>query len=109
MQPILLAEDRSLAVPPGEAIRTGYVHVDKIRLACRVRMAVGDVDRAYQRRLQLGDHQPWPCPRGVWEGDRFAVIDGRHDVVAATMLGQEWILVAWPEPADPSQQGAAES
>ena len=107
MQPILLAEDRSLAVPPGQTIRTGYVHIDQIRLACRARMAVGDVNGAYQRRLQLGDHQPWPCPRGEWDGERFVVIDGRHDVVAATMLGQEWILVAWPEPTETPEQGSS--
>lgn len=97
MQPILLAEDRSLAVPPGATVRTGYVAIDAVKLACRDRMAVGDVDRAYQRRLQLGDHQPWPCPRGHWEGDRFVVVDGRHDVIAATMLGLDHVLVAWPE------------
>jgi hypothetical protein len=96
MQPISLIEDRSLAVPPGQTVVTGYVHVDALRLACRARMAVGDVDRAYQRRIQLGDHQPWPPPRGVWHGDRFVVIDGRHDVIAAMMLGQEHVLVAWP-------------
>lgn len=100
MQPIMMAEDRSLAVPPGDTIRTGYVHVDQVKLACRARMAVGDVDRAYQRRLQLGDHQPWPCPRGYWEGDRFVIVDGRHDTVAAMMLGLEHILVAWPETAN---------
>ncbi|WP_018261343.1 hypothetical protein [Methylobacterium sp. WSM2598] len=99
MTPILFAEDRSLAVPPGRRVVTGYVHVDQIVLGCRARMAIGDVDRAYQRRLQLGDHQPWPCPRGEWVGERFQVIDGRHDCVAALMLGLEHILVAWPEPA----------
>ncbi len=98
MSPIVHAEDRSLSVPPGQRVVTGYVHVDDLMLGCRARMAVGDVDRAYQRRLQLGDHQPWPCPRGEWRGDRFVVLDGRHDVVAATMLGQEHVLVAWPEP-----------
>lgn len=105
MHPIHLAEDRSLAVPPGRRVVTDYVHIDRIRFGCRARMAVGDVDRAYQRRLQLGDHQPWPCPRGEWDGapgapaSRFTVIDGRHDVTAALMLGQEWVLVAWPEDA----------
>ncbi len=97
MTPVVIAEDRSLAVPPGRTIRTGYVAVEQVRLACRERMAVGDVDRAYQRRLQLGEHQPWPCPRGHWEGDRFVVVDGRHDFVAALMLGLSHVLVAWPE------------
>lgn len=97
MQPITLAEDRSLRVPAGQLVRTGYVPIDAIRLACRDRMAVGDVATAYQRRLQLGADQPWPCPRGEWDGDRFVVFDGRHDVLAAMMLGVEYVLVAWPE------------
>jgi len=93
----MLAEDRSLAVPPGQRVVTGYAHIDQVKFACRARMAIGDVDRAYQQRLQLGDHQPWPCPRGYWEGDRYVVVDGRHSVAAALLLGQEYILVAWPE------------
>jgi hypothetical protein len=107
MQPVLLAEDRSLAVAPGATVITGYVSVDVVRLACRARMAVGDVDRAYQRRLQLGDHQPWPCPRGHWEGERFVIVDGRHDFVAALMLGLEYILVAWPGEASSDVRPAA--
>ncbi|VWX51772.1 hypothetical protein [Novosphingobium sp. 9U] len=99
IEPVFTAEDRSIAVPPGHVIRTDYVHVDAVKLACRARMAVGDVDRAYQKRLQLGDRQPWPCPRGHWEGDRFVIVDGRHEFVAALMLGIEWVLVAWVEPA----------
>jgi len=62
-------------------------------------MSIGDVDRAYQKRLQLGDRQPWPCPRGHWEGDRFVIVDGRHEYVSCLMLGIEWVLVAWVEPA----------
>lgn len=97
MTPVALAEDRSIAVPPGRLIRTGYVSVWDVRLACRERMAIGDVKGAFERRLQLGDHQPWPCPRGEWQGDEFVIIDGRHEYVAALMLGQDHILVAWPE------------
>lgn len=98
IEPVFTTEDRSIAVPPGHVIRTDYVHVDQVKLACRARMAVGDVDRAYQKRLQLGDRQPWPCPRGHWEGDRFVIVDGRHEYVATLMLGLEWVLVAWVEP-----------
>lgn len=99
MNGIAVVEDRSLAVPPGQHVVTGYVPIHKVRLACRDRMAIGDVRTAYERRIQLGDHQPWPCPRGQWDGDAFVVIDGRHDYVAALMLGLEHILVAWPESA----------
>ena len=87
MTPILHAEDRSLSVPPGQLVVTGYVPVDAVRLACRARMAVGDVDRAYQRRLQLGHNQPWPCPRGEWDGDRFVIIDGLCRAVTKQATG----------------------
>lgn len=97
--PVLTAEDRSVAVPPGHVIRTEYVHIDHVELACRDRMAVGDVKIAYERQLQLGSHQRWPCPRGHWANGNFVIADGRHQFVAALMLGLEWLLVAWVEPA----------
>lgn len=92
---IMTYEDRSISVPPGALVKTGYVKMEQVRLACRDRMAVGDVDRAYQRRIQLNGHQPWPCPRGRWDDGMFVIEDGRHDYVAALMLGCEYILVAW--------------
>ncbi|HEX2020262.1 MAG TPA: hypothetical protein VGO17_15110 [Aurantimonas sp.] len=86
-------------MPAGHVVRTGYVPVFDVILACRDRMAVGDVDRAYQKRLQLGSRQPWPCPRGHWQGNRFVIVDGRHEYVATLMLGLSHILVAWIEEA----------
>jgi hypothetical protein len=97
--PVVLAQDRTLAVPKGMLIRTAYVKVEDITLACKDRMSVGDVERAYNKRLQLGGElQPWPCPCGKWEGNRFAIYDGRHEYIAAVMLGTAEILVAWIEP-----------
>lgn len=95
--PLLIAEDRGLAVPPGATVRTGYVPVHDVRLACKARMAVGDVEAAYRRRIGCAPAQPWPCPVGKWGGDRFEIHDGRHEYVAALMLGCEHILVAWVE------------
>lgn len=92
------AEDRSLVIPPNYIVTTGYVAIHKVRLACRERMAVGDVGAAYQRLLQLGDGQRWPCPNGYWEGDTFVIKDGRHEYVASLMLGKERLLVAWAGP-----------
>lgn len=97
VQPIALVQDRSIAVPPGAVIRTDYVDVFRCRLSCRATMAMGDVNTAYQKRIQLGERQPWPCPRGHWDGDTFVVVDGRHEWVAAVMLGLSHILVAWIE------------
>lgn len=92
---VLLAADRTLRVPRGATVRTGYVDVFRVRLDCRDRMAVGDVAEKYRELLQLGDGCRWPCPVGYWEGDTFHVTDGRHEWVAAVMLGREQILVAW--------------
>lgn len=100
-EPIRLAEDRSMLVPPGCIVRTGYVAVEAVTLACRDRMAIGDVKIAFERLLQFGENQPWPCPRGEWSGERFTIVDGRHEYVASLMLGRSHILVAWIEDRRP--------
>jgi hypothetical protein len=87
--------DRSLTIPPGHRVSTGYVDVFQCRLACRERMAVGDVDRSYQRLLQQAPSQSWPPPVGRWEADRFVIEDGRHEYIAAVMLGFSHLFVAW--------------
>ncbi|MER8811414.1 hypothetical protein [Mesorhizobium sp. M0965] len=91
--------DRSMVVPPGHIVETGYVPVEDVILACRERMAIGDVNTAYQKRLQLGACQSWPPPRGHWQGNRFVLVDGRHEFIAALMLGQSHLLVAWQKEA----------
>lgn len=96
-EPALIAEDRHFLVPQDHIVKTDYVRIEDVKLACRDRMAVGDVEVAYRRRLQLGNKQPFPCPYGYWEGDRFVLVDGRHDYVACLMIGHTHILVAWLE------------
>lgn len=96
-EPLALAEDRALAIPAGHLVRTAHVDVFKVRLANRSRMAVGDIDRAYQKRLQLGDAHPFPCPNGEWAGDTFVIFDGRHEWLATVALGHPTLLVAWVE------------
>lgn len=95
--PLTSAEDRALRIPAGHIVRTGYVAVDRVVMANRTRMAVGDVDRAYQKRLQLGDAQSWPPPYGTWQGEQFCLLDGRHEYVATLMLGHRYLFVAWVE------------
>lgn len=95
MQHVSTAEDRSILVPPGKVVVTGYVKIDGLIFACRDRMSIGDLDVAYRRRLQCGTSQPWPCPRGHWKGETFVIDDGRHEAIAAMMLGVEYILCAW--------------
>lgn len=100
-----MTSDRSLRVPAGCIVLTGYVPVHRVRLGCRDRMAVGDVETAYRKRLQLGAAQEWPPPRGRWENDdtdgarQFVIEDGRHAYVAALMCGLDFLLVAWVEDA----------
>ena len=97
MTPLRVAEDRALAIPAGKIVRTAYAPIDSIRLACRDRMDIGAVEKAMQRRLGIQPAQPWPCPNGRWESGAFILADGRHDYVAALLLGIEHILVAWVE------------
>ena len=96
----MFTPDRTLRVPAGATVATGYVAIENIILACRERMAVGDVNQAYQKALQLGSDQSFPPPNGRWEGDRFIVHDGRHEVVARLMLGCTHVFVAWLNAGD---------
>lgn len=92
--------DRSLSVPPGKIIKTQYVSIWDCKMACRERMAVGDINGAYQKLLQLGDHSSWPCINGYWDTlCTFIIQDGRHEYIASLMMGKEYILVAWIEDA----------
>lgn len=95
--PLSTAEDRVLRVSPGTIVRTAWISVFACRLANRERMAIGDIDRAYQRRLQAGADNPFPCPNGAWSGGTFVIFDGRHEWIAAVALGHDQILVAWTE------------
>lgn len=95
MVPVMIGEDRSMTVPQGRVVKTAYVPIDRVYLGNRSRMGVGDVERAMQRRMAASPGQPWPCPVGEWDGDRFRIADGRHEYVAALMLGDQFILVAW--------------
>lgn len=92
-----MTPDRAVLVPAGKTIRTGYVWVWDCILDNRERMAVGDIDRAYQRLLQQGNSSQWPFPYGYWEEGKFHIQDGRHEYIASLMLSKEHILVAWLE------------
>jgi len=96
MSAVATPQDRTLSVPPGKIVKTGYVHVFNVELACRERMAVGDVAGAFQKLICLGDHSPWLPPNGYWlDNGKFRIVDGRHEWVASVMLGKDYMLVAW--------------
>jgi len=97
IEPVTFAEDRSMAVPPAHLVRTSYVAIEQVTMACRERMTPGDVKGAYEKLLQLNGAQPWPSPRGHWNGERFVIVDGRHQYIASLMLGLTHVLVAWVE------------
>lgn len=101
---LTLTEDRGLAVPAGATISTGYARIDRVRLACRDRMAIGDVDLSMRRLLQTAPAQPWPPPVGRWDGEIFEIHDGRHAYVAALMLGYEALFVAWITPVGEKEE-----
>ena len=99
MRHVAIPEDRTIAVEPGYRVLTGYVPIHHVRLACRDRMAVGDVEAAYRRQLCLGARQAFPPPFGYWGGEWFVILDGRHAYVSAVMHGFDHLLVAWLDDA----------
>lgn len=94
---VTFQEDKTIAVPPGKIVKTQYVPIHDITFGCRDSMAIGDVDRAFQRLIQIAPNQPFPCPIGHWTDESFEIVDGRHTYVAMLMLGYEYILVAWED------------
>ena len=70
-----------------QVMRTAWVDSDLCKFECRVPMSPEAVEKKFRRLLNLGDRAPWPPVVGHWEGERFLVDDGRHDCLAALMLG----------------------
>jgi hypothetical protein len=92
---VLVAEDRSMCVQPHQVVQTAWVDIDLCKLGCRMPMSPEAVEKKFRRLLNLGDCAPWPPIVGHWEGERFLVDDGRHDYLAALMLGREKVFVCW--------------
>lgn len=90
-------KDRNLVVPPQAIVKTAWVDVDVCRLGCRERMDFAAIERAGRELLQLAGGQMFPPVNGRWEGERFVVLDGRHEYLAALALGRTRVLVAWME------------
>lgn len=94
-----LANDRALRVRSTEKVCTAWVSVDGIRMANRTRMSPEAVEKKYRELLQLGFDQSFPPPNGYWDpvDGAFVILDGRHEYLAALMLGRDKLFVAWVE------------
>lgn len=86
-----------MCVQPHQVVRTAWVDIDLCRLSFRLPMSPEAVEKKYRRLLNLGDGAPWPPVVGHWENGRFVVCDGRHDYLAALMIGREKLFVCWLE------------
>jgi hypothetical protein len=99
---VAVPEDRSMCVQLYQVVRTAWVDIDLCRLSFRMPMSPEAVEKKFRRLLSLGDCAPWPPVVGHCEDGRFFVCDGRHDYLAALMIGRTKLFVCWletvPEP-----------
>jgi hypothetical protein len=102
---VMVAEDRSMCVQPYQVERTAWVDIDLCKLGSRLPMSPEAVEKKFRRLLNIGDCAPWPPIVGHWEDGRFLVDDGRHDYLAALMMGREKLFVCWLEEADATAVG----
>jgi hypothetical protein len=105
---VIVAEDRTMCVQPHQLVRTAWVDIDLCRLGFRVPMSPEAVEKKFRRLLNIGECAPWPPVVGHWEGGRFVVDDGRHDYLAALMLGRDKLFVCWLEAAGCPDSAAVE-
>lgn len=96
---VMVAEDRSMCIQPYQVVRTAWVDIDLCKLGFRLPMSPEAVEKKFRRLLNIGDCAPWPPVVGHWDDGRFFVDDGRHDYLAALMIGRERLFVCWLETA----------
>lgn len=101
-----------LHIPPGYVEKTARVPAHKIVMACKDRMAIGDVERYYRdlqgERTYRESNTLSPPPKGYWDpAGNFRLLDGRHRYLAHLMHGDRDIVVRWnvPETGDRSPPG----
>jgi hypothetical protein len=94
---VMVAEDRSMCVQPHQVVRTAWVDIDLCKLGFRLPMSPEAVEKKFRKLLNIGNCAPWPPIVGHWEGERFLVDDGRHDYLAALMMGRDKLFVCWLE------------
>jgi hypothetical protein len=94
---VRIAEERSLSVRPDQIVKTEWIDINSCILGCRIMMSPEAVIEKFRRFLNVGDNSPWPPVVGHWQGARFVVMDGRHEYLAALMIGREKLFVCWLE------------
>lgn len=94
--PAWVADDRTLRVEPGQVVESQWVDIGQCVIANHARMSLEAVGEKYRRLICQGEAAVWPPITGYWREDgRFAVCDGRHEMVAAIIAGRARVLVAW--------------
>jgi hypothetical protein len=94
--PLSISLDRSMLVPRGHTVRTGWVDIYQIRFASNRPVSEGDMREARQKVLAGGDCATWPPPVGQWTGpSTFTITDGHHEAFARLECGWRQLLVAW--------------
>jgi hypothetical protein len=88
-------EDRSMCVQPGEGVTADWIDIDCCRLGSRVQMSPEAVEKKFRKLLQQDQAGSWPPIVGHWNGARFVVDDGRHEYLAALMIGRARLFVCW--------------
>lgn len=94
---VRVVEDRSLCIQPDQVVKSDWIDIDCCKLGLHSRMTPEAVEKKWRRLLQQGEAACWPPVVGHWEGERFVVCDGRHEYIAALMLGRTRTYVAWLE------------
>lgn len=92
---VMVWGDRTIQVPVGKVVRTGYVETHKVRLDNTTPVAIGDVQEKYEVVKQNSPNAVFPAPMGEWRGDEFWIEDGRHTYFAYLLNGYTNILVMW--------------
>lgn len=103
------AEDRTLSVRPDQVVCTAWVNIDLCSLGNRTPMSPEAVGVSHQKLLCMGDDGRWPPPVGEWQGKRFVIHDGRHELLASLMRGRTRMFVAWVEAATDALPAACSS
>lgn len=98
-------------VPAGWVEVQGYIPSHRIRVNGESRIAIGDVERIYDKIMGLHSHskgaQKSNPPKGFFERDSidgawfFVVLDGKHRYTGNFMFGKgrrQNMLVRWNEP-----------